>query len=352
VSGVAPQRIHIMTVYGLENVKLLPFYMNYYVASCGWNAAVADCTIFLVAADHLAASFVGREASSFFDCRPLDNPLPSNVRVVVLPNAEWQRRGRMQLGLKVWGVENMYKMADYKPLYGDIFDDYLPYDIYSHWAYADPDVMFGSIKRFFSFDDDIYVTYFKGGWHEETASGQLTIMRNTGILRHLWQRPVIFGEKVPQKDDQWWILNRGLRLTYSEQGFGKALFGIAASLNLTFSHREESFSDEKGNKGRHWDMWWEKGRVFAIPACFKTPMREGILIHMWAIKKAHGAPGGRLHNCSAWIFPSDRPWDTEPRWNYTHAVNLNNQEKSVSEFHDPLWGHCSRPPCNCPKPKA
>jgi hypothetical protein len=355
-AAAAPKRLHIMTLYGLSGgsspVPQLPMYLNYWVASCGSNAAIADCTLFVLMSDAAAAAAAAWPAARFFACRPWDNALPPNVRLVLLSDSAWTARVARQVGLKPYGTENTYKLADYKPLYGDIFDDYLPQHVYSHWAFADPDVIFGALGRFFSFQDDIYVTYFRGGWHEETASGQFTVLRNTGVLRHLWQRPPVFGALLPAEQDPWAILNKKQRLTYSEKGFGKAIFGIAAALNLTISHREESFTDESGKKGRFYDLWWHKGHVYAARACFGQPVQEGILIHMWALKKYHLAENtGALHNCSAWVMPSDRPWDTEQRWNYTHAINYGNMAVSVSEFHDPLHGHCSRPPCGCPKAK-
>ena len=43
-------------------------------------------------------------------------------------------------------LTNPYKIVDYKPLYGCIFNEYL--NDYSHWGYCDSDVIFGDLKLF------------------------------------------------------------------------------------------------------------------------------------------------------------------------------------------------------------
>ena len=45
-------------------------------------------------------------------------------------------------------IENPYKLCDYKPLYGILFEDLL--DGYDYWGYCDMDLIFGDIESYFS----------------------------------------------------------------------------------------------------------------------------------------------------------------------------------------------------------
>jgi hypothetical protein len=341
-----PRRVHLINVYALSDSPSarLPLYMNYFLESCGWNAADVDCTVFVLVADRLSGALAALPPAGLLSCRPLDAPLPSNVALHVVNDTAWQARLRAATGhAKVWGVENMLKLADYKPAHADIFAEYVPEARYSHWGYVDPDVILGRVSAFFSFADDAYVTYFRGGWHETTASGQLTILRNTAPLRTLWRDSYAAGACVECA-----YYNKK-RLTISELQFGTQLFHAAEAQGLRFSHREESFTDERGNKGRFYDYFWEAGRVFARRTCFPetaAPPVEGVLLHIWAMKKfLAGAEGHQtFHNCSAWHFPTPTPW-REPRWNYSFITK--DDSLLIASFHDAEWRTCGRPPCKC-----
>jgi hypothetical protein len=352
LSWRAPQptplrRLHLINVYALANspTARLPHYMNYFLETCGWNAADVDCTVFVLVADGLHGALAALPTPSLLSCRPPGAALPPNVALHVLNDTAWQARLRRTTGhAKVWGVDNMLKLADYKPAHGEIFAEYIAEDKYSHWGYVDPDVLLGRVSAFFSWDDDAYVTYFRGGWHETTASGQLTILRNTQALRSLWRDSYAAGACVECS-----FYNKK-RLTVSELQFGTQLFYAADAWGLKFSHREESFTDERGNKGRFYDYFWEAGRVFARRTCFPetaAPPIEGVLLHIWAMKKfLAAAPAGTqsFYNCSGWDFPTPTPW-LERRWNYSFITK--DDSLLIASFHDPAWRSCGRPPCKC-----
>jgi hypothetical protein len=350
-SPAPPRRVHLINVFALPNnpAARLPLYMNYFLESCGWNAADVDCTVFVLVADRLGAAFAALPAASLLSCRPPDAPLPANVALHVLNDTAWKARLTAVTGhFRVWGVDNMYKLADYKPAHGELFSEFVPEARYSHWGFVDPDVLLGRLSAFFSFSDDAYVTYFRGGWHEATASGQLTILRNTAALRALWRDSYAAGACVECA-----YLN-SKRLTISELQFGTQLFYAAAAWGLRFSHREQSFTDEGGDKARFYDFFWEAGRVFARRTCFPeaaAPPIEGVLLHIWAMKKFLARAGGaqNFYNCSAWHFPSLTPWQ-EPRWNYSFITT--NDNLVVASFHDAEWRSCGRPPCKCLRPPS
>ena len=344
-----PRRVHLINVYALSDspAARLPLYMNYFLESCGWNSADLDCTVFVLVADRLHGALAALPSASLLSCRPPGAALPPNVALRLLNDSAWQDRLRRRTGhAAVWGVGNMLKLADYKPTYGEVFEDFLPEAAYSHWGFVDPDVLLGRVGAFFSWSLDAYVTYFRGGWHENTASGQLTILRNTAALRGLWRDSYAAGACAECS-----FYNKK-RLTVSELQFGRQLFYAAEAWGLRFSHKEDSFTDESGHKGRFYDFYVEAGRVFARRTCFPetaAPRIEGVLLHLWAMKKfLASAPRGTqsFYNCSGWDWPSPTPW-LEPRWNYSFITRDN--ALVIASFHDRDWRSCSRPPCKCSK---
>lgn len=76
------------------------------------------------------------------------------------------------------GLRIPYKLCDYKPLYGEIFADYIKG--YDFWGYCDIDFLFGKIEAFIrGINLDDYDRLFD--------LGHLTIYRNTPKINRLWR---------------------------------------------------------------------------------------------------------------------------------------------------------------------
>lgn len=76
--------------------------------------------------------------------------LPSNVKRLPLSFEEFRQLIEKKLGRSV-KLEKPYKICDYRPMYGIVFEDYLK--DYDYWAYADTDVVFGNIRKFIENND-------------------------------------------------------------------------------------------------------------------------------------------------------------------------------------------------------
>ena len=77
------------------------------------------------------------------------------------------------------GLRYPYKLCDYKPLYGVIFQKYL-YG-YDFWGYCDVDLVFGRIEDYlYSVNIDKYDRLF--------CFGHLTLYRNNENINYLWQK--------------------------------------------------------------------------------------------------------------------------------------------------------------------
>ncbi|KID48602.1 hypothetical protein C095_10020 [Fusobacterium necrophorum subsp. funduliforme B35] len=70
---------------------------------------------------------------------------PKNVIVRYITLEEIRERIEKSIGFSI-SLHRAYKLCDFRPIYGDIFQD----DIkeYQYWGHCDCDLIFGDIKKF------------------------------------------------------------------------------------------------------------------------------------------------------------------------------------------------------------
>lgn len=91
-------------------------------------------------------------------------------------------------------LEKPYKLCDYKPLYGYIFEDFIKE--YDFWGYCDCDLIFGKISHFLT--DDLFENYDK-----LLRTGHLSFIRNSKEINKnffnysnykiIFSSPIIYG---------------------------------------------------------------------------------------------------------------------------------------------------------------
>lgn len=86
-------------------------------------------------------------------------------------------------------LSSAYKLCDYRPAYGYLFDSYI--DGYDFWGYCDLDMIFGQLEHFFS--DDILNQYDK-----IYDLGHLSIYRNDKLVNEAFMGTETYS--VPYKD--------------------------------------------------------------------------------------------------------------------------------------------------------
>ena len=96
--------------------------------------------------------------------------IPPNVQVHAMTLEEIRLRASLHLHFEPV-LETPYKLCDYKPMFGLIFQDWL--EGYDFWGYVDPDVIWGRMSRFIT--DDIMDRYDRIYQH-----GHLQLFRNNG----------------------------------------------------------------------------------------------------------------------------------------------------------------------------
>lgn len=138
----------------MKKIIILPYfgqfneYFNLWLKSCEYNKNI----------DWLIIT----------DCMYRDK-LPQNIKLINMKFNELvdfiQRKFIFKINLK-----NPYKLCDYRPCYGYIFNEYIKG--YDFWGYCDCDLIFGDIEKFLN--EDMFKTYDK-----ILRRGHLSFIRNT-----------------------------------------------------------------------------------------------------------------------------------------------------------------------------
>lgn len=95
---------------------------------------------------------------------------PKNVILVNMELSEIKSRIENKINLSI-SLNTPYKLCDYKPTYGLIFEDYIKE--YEYWGHCDCDLIFGNLEKILLplLNQNLYDKLF--------AAGHLTIYRNT-----------------------------------------------------------------------------------------------------------------------------------------------------------------------------
>lgn len=134
----------------------LPQYIEFWVKSCSYNSHIS---FILVTNQEL-------------------NRIPKNLKIINMSIYEFNNLASNKLNLDI-KINNAYKLCDFKPAYGKIFEDYIKE--YDFWGYCDIDVVFGDIRKFIT--DEVL--------KENTIIlnlGHLTILKNSEYNKYLYTK--------------------------------------------------------------------------------------------------------------------------------------------------------------------
>lgn len=105
---------------------------------------------------------------------------PENVKVKYLTFEELRKKIQMKFKFKI-SLETPYKLCDYKPAYGYIFEDEI--EEYDWWGHCDIDLIFGDLTNFIN--DTLLENYKK-----LFILGHLTLYENTKINNRVFMSKV------------------------------------------------------------------------------------------------------------------------------------------------------------------
>ncbi len=156
-------------------VLIIPFvgelpkaYFSIFLRSCGHNTQI----------DFLIFSDRAQEEMRIWGQR-----LPTNVQILPLTLAEFNERASTALGVKVQAT-NGYKLCDLRPMYADIFAEYVA--DYHFWGYCDLDVILGDLSVFLT--PELLNTHDIISLRREWLSGSFSLYRNVPRLNKLYTR--------------------------------------------------------------------------------------------------------------------------------------------------------------------
>lgn len=204
----------------------------------------------------------------FFVDREFVGHTPTNVKFHLQPPTEFQKLCRNKLGCEVELLcykgrteEKLgyYKLCDFRPMYGLIFQDYL--NEYDYWGWCDVDMIFGNIQDFInevspdveciSFADEPYPLPY----------GPCTLIKNNEKMNKLFQKScdisdILTLQKHFHFDEDW---------TNDVDSIGH----VMRRENIKCK-RESVGNDDGKNNGRgqkfkvkkNWKVNWKSGKLY------------------------------------------------------------------------------------------
>lgn len=126
-------------------------------------------------------------------------------------------------------LDSPYKLCDYRPAYGEIFEDYI--SSYDYWGYCDTDLIWGNLSDFFT--DEILKKYDK-----ISDAGHFTLYKNTKEMveayRTLKSRGCYTYKKVFTDENSY---------AFDEWGNNKGINRILLENNYNIYYKPIWFSD-------------------------------------------------------------------------------------------------------------
>lgn len=139
----------------------LPWYFDYFIHSCTYNLSVHFFVI--------------------TDDQTHDKKISINVFIIYKTFEEMKVIMSERLQLKI-NIDNTYKLCDFKPAYGLIFDDLI--EKYDFWGYCDIDIIFGNIRNFIT--DKILDEYDVFTPRHDYLGGYFCLFRNIEKVNKLF----------------------------------------------------------------------------------------------------------------------------------------------------------------------
>lgn len=138
-----------------------PWYFRFFLQSCATNPDI---------------DFI------FITDIPVPGKLPPNVKLAPYSLADIRDAAAQALSFPV-SLNDPYKLCDFRPAYGLLFEDLLKE--YDFWGYGDIDVIYGKIRHIIT--DEVLQQYDIISARKEYLSGFFALYRNNEKIRHLFR---------------------------------------------------------------------------------------------------------------------------------------------------------------------
>jgi hypothetical protein len=244
-----------------------PAWINHYLLSCAYNPSI-DFLLF-TDQDNFPAT-------------------PRNVRLERLDAAAFNALATRKLGFPV-SLSRPYKLCDFKPTYGHLFEDRLAG--WDYWGYADVDVIYGDVRRFLSLAKFDRFDIFSA--RKEFLAGHFSLFRNSSRMRVLYQqsrnyRSTLQCPETLSFDEcgmQWGRRLQGKPLT--DAASCDSMMHVIARLTrgnkISACYAAEAFEWSHLAAKPHWRLQWRAGRLWSV-----EQRREAMYLHFNAFRRRAG----------------------------------------------------------------
>ncbi len=194
----------------------------------------------------------------FNDCNyTLDTP--SNVKLIPFTLKDMKELAILKTGIDNISLDNPYKCCDFKPLYGEIFQDYI--SEYEYWGHCDFDLIFGDIYNFLKrYEYDKYDKFLH--------LGHLSFYKNSVDVNHYYTKN---GAAHPYTE----ALTSPKNFSFDEYSnlcqiylknklpiFCKKIFADISPLYRRYKLSEKCYVGKKDKNYDYQIFYWEDGKTY------------------------------------------------------------------------------------------
>jgi hypothetical protein len=235
----------------------------------------------------------------FFTDLKINNPLPSNVEIIPFTKEYLEELILRNTGIKA-NLDRFYKICDFKPVFGEIFKDYIQTPF---WGHTDIDLVYGDLDKFLTpILDDYDIFSFRREYH----TGSFAIYRNTPEVNGLYRKINNYKE----------TLSHPLHFAFDEVSRFKSRSGHIYKYLLSGN----CLADEETEVESFTHLLMDTQRTKGIRMFNKTLIKEGI------------DPGEVLKISNGKIISTKKPWESIEYLLYHFVL-----EKAVPTFDYPSW---------------
>lgn len=180
---------------------------------------------------------------------------PKNVNVLYQSFEETKNKFSKHIDFPIV-LDTPYKLCDYKPLYGEVYAEYI--GEYDFWGHCDLDILWGDIRKFLT--EDIFQRYDKIGF-----LGHSTLYRNSSEVNMRWRclngGGITYREAF-QSSENMFFDERAMNEIYEANGwkiYKKQIFADLTDYRYNFFLTNVAQEDKVKNKRQIFS--WGKGKL-------------------------------------------------------------------------------------------
>lgn len=188
--------------------------------------------------------------------------VPNNVKFINIPFKEVKSRAENVLKMKV-SLERPYKLCDYKPIFGQIFADFI--SDYEYWGHCDFDLIFGDILSFME-------RYEYRRYDKFLPLGHLAFYKNTDAVNRYFTLDgsrcggykTVFTSDASFAFDENYGIN-SIMQKHNLPIFTKRVFADITPIYKRFRISEFCAMDNKYAKNYKYQVfYWNNGKIFRV----------------------------------------------------------------------------------------